>query len=148
MSYKTQEKHMKRLAELVLQDLTYIFGERESGPNGAKKEYLQTGKTFLRAMAKDLGFAESRVYAMPGGIGTAGEICLMGMWGGGNGIHVYIKENDYLGCILYRKISHMADYRGDRNRFLPRGYLLCGYDELLDKFLELKQEGGADGKAA
>ena len=148
MSYKRQEKLMERLAEFVTQDLTYIGGECESGPNGAKKEYLQTGKTFLRALAKDLDFVESKVYAMPGGIGVAGEICLMGMWGGGNGIHVYIKENDFLGCILYRKISHMKDYTGERNRFLPLDYLLYGYGRLMSKFLELKREVGDNARAA
>ena len=148
MSCKTQEKHMKRLAELVSQDLSYIFGERETGPNGAKKEYLQRGKTFLRALAKDLGFVESTVYAIPGGIGVSGEICMMGMWGEGNGIHVYIRENDFLGCILYRKISHMKDYCGGHNHFLTRGWLLCSYGELLDKFLELGREGETDARAA
>jgi hypothetical protein len=148
MSYKTQEKHMKRLADLVTQDLTYIHGERESGPNGAKKEYLQTGKTFLRAMAKDLGFVESKVYDMPGGIGVAGEICMMGMWGDSNGIYVLLHPDDFTGCIMYRRIRHMKDYHGDRNRHLTRGYLLRGYGELLGKFLELRREGTADARAA
>lgn len=148
MSIKTQEKHMKRLAELVTQDLTYIHDPRESGPNGAKKEYLQTGKTFLRAMAKDLGLTESKVYDMPGGIGVAGEIVMMGMWSEGNGIHVYIHEDDFTGCIMYRAISHMKDYRGDRNRHLPRGYLLRGYEDLLRKFLELKQEEAVYARAS
>lgn len=148
MSIKTQEKHMERLAELVTQDLTYIGGERESGPNGAKKEYLNTGKVFLRAMAKDLGFAESKVFANPGGIGVTGEINLMGMWSPGNGIHVVIRENDFLGCILYRGISHMKDFRGDRNRFLPRGYLLSGYEDLLQTFLRLRKEEPAYERAS
>jgi len=148
MSIKTQEKHMKRLAELVVQDLTYIFGPRESGPNGAKKEYLQTGKTFLRAMAKDLGFIESKVFAMPGGIGAGGDVVMMGMWDNGNGIFVLLHPDDFTGCIMYRRIRHMKDYSGDRNRHLPRGYLLRGYSELLEKFLELKREGEADARAA
>ena len=148
MSIKTQEKHMKRLAELVTQDLSYIHGSKESGPNGAKKEYLHIGKTFLRAMAKDLGFIESKVFAMPGGIGVAGEICLMGMWGKENGIYILIHEDDFTGCIMYRTISNMKDFNGGCNRHLLRGYLLRGYVELLKKFLELKREDGHDTKAA
>ena len=67
MSVKTQEMHMRKLADLVAQDLSYIHGEKESGPNGAKKVYLHIGKTFLRAMAKDLGLVESKVYDLRGG---------------------------------------------------------------------------------
>jgi len=118
---------MKRLAELVKQDLTYIGGERESGPNGAKKEYLQTGKTFLRAMAKDLGFAESKVYDMPGGIGVAGEIAMMGIWSEGNGVYVLIHEDNFTGCIMYRTIRHLGDHTGGYNRHLPHGWLLRRY---------------------
>ena len=140
MSFKTQRKHMKRLAELVRQDLTYIGGERESGPNGAKKEYLQAGKTFLRAMAKDLGFAESKVYDMPGGIGVAGEIAMMGIWSEGNGVYVLIHEDNFTGCIMYRTIRHLGDHTGGYNRHLPHGWLLRRYEDLLRKFLELKQE--------
>lgn len=140
MSLKTQRKHMKRLAELVKQDLTYIGGERESGPNGAKKEYLQTGKTFLRAVAKDLGFVESRIFTMPGGIGVAGEIVMAGMWSDGNGIYVMIHEDNFTGCIMYRTIRHIKDYRGGHNRHLSHGWLLRRYEDLLRKFLELRQE--------
>lgn len=140
MSLKTQEMHMRKLADLVTRDLSYIGGEKESGPNGAKKVYLHTGKIFLRQMAKDLGFVESKVYDLRGGIGVNGEVCLMGMWSPGNGIHVYIHQDDFTGCIMYRRISHMADYRGDHNRHLSRGALLHGYENLLEKFLELKQE--------
>ena len=148
MSIKTQQKHMKRLAELVVQDLTYIGGSRESGPNGAKKEYLQTGKTFLRAMAKDLGFIESKIFAMPGGIGVGGDIVMMGMWNDGSGIYVLLHPDDFTGCIMYRRIRHLKDFHGDRNRHLMRGYLLRSYDELLEKFLELKREGESDARAA
>lgn len=140
MSLKAQRKYMQRLAELVKQDLTYIHGEKESGPNGAKKEYLQVGKSFLRAMAKDLGFVESKVLTSPGGIGVAGDISLMGMWSVGNGIHVYIHEDNFTGCIMYRSIRNLKDFSGGRNQHLPHGYLLRRYEDLLRKFMELKQE--------
>ena len=32
MSHKSQEKNMRKLAELLSQDLGYIWGEKESGP--------------------------------------------------------------------------------------------------------------------
>ena len=49
MSVQSQEKNMRKLADLLSRDLSYIWGERESGPNGDKKVFLNTGKTFLRA---------------------------------------------------------------------------------------------------
>ena len=49
MSNKSQELNMRRLAALLSQDLSYIGGERECGPNGAKRTFLNVGKTFLRA---------------------------------------------------------------------------------------------------
>lgn len=148
MSIKTQENHMRRLAELVKQDLSYIDGPKESGPNGTKKEYLQAGKTFFRAMAKDLGFVESKVHDMPGGIGVAGEVVLMGMWDEGDGIYILLHQDDFTGCIMYRRIRHMKDYGGDYNRHLPHGVLLRGYNDLLEKFLELRQGDTAYAKAS
>lgn len=43
MSVKSQENNMRRLANLLSKDLGYIWGERESGPNGAKKTFLNLG---------------------------------------------------------------------------------------------------------
>ena len=77
--------------------------------------------------------------AYPGGFGVAGEITLMGMWSNGNGIFVMIHEN-FTGCIMCWMIRHMGDYTGDYSRHLPHGWLLCRYEDLLRKFLELKQE--------
>lgn len=58
MSIKSQEGHMRQLALLLTTDLGCIFDERESGPNGSKKTFLNVGKVFLRALAKDLGLHE------------------------------------------------------------------------------------------
>lgn len=58
MSIKSQEGHMRQLALLLTTDLGCIFDERESGPNGSKKAFLNVGKVFLRALAKDLGLHE------------------------------------------------------------------------------------------
>ena len=51
MSIKSQEGHMRQLALLLTTDLGCIFDERESGPNGSKKAFLNVGKVFLRALA-------------------------------------------------------------------------------------------------
>ena len=87
MSHKSQEKNMRKLADLLGRDLSYIWGERESGPNGDKKVFLNTGKTFLQALSKDLGLQEVSVSSNPGGIAVSGESTLMGMWQT-NGLYV------------------------------------------------------------
>ena len=83
MSVQSQEKNMRKLADLLSRDLGYIWGERERGPNGDKKVFLNTGKAFLRALAKDLGLKEYNVSTDPGGIAVSGNCSLMVMWDGG-----------------------------------------------------------------
>ena len=55
------------------------YGDSECGPNGSKKVFLNVGKTFLRALAKDLGLRDAMVSANPGGIAVSGECTLIGM---------------------------------------------------------------------
>lgn len=87
MSVKSQESNMRRLSMLLSHDLSFIGGERECGPNGSKKAFLNTGKAFLRALARDLGLHDVTVSANPGGIAVSGECTLIGMWETG-GIYV------------------------------------------------------------
>ena len=70
MSISSQQHHMQRLCVLLARDLSGLHGPRESGPNGAKDAFLHVGKTFLRALAKDLGLREVKVLSNPGGIGV------------------------------------------------------------------------------
>ena len=51
----------------------YAYGDKERGPNGRKKNFLNTGKAFLRALAKDLGLRDALVSANEGGIAVSGE---------------------------------------------------------------------------
>ena len=78
MSIKSQQQNMKTIHGLVSQDLGYIHGERESGPNGAKKQFHTKSAAFLRALGNDLGFKEFKVTKNYGGIAVSGEITLMG----------------------------------------------------------------------
>jgi hypothetical protein len=140
MSVQSQEKNMRRLAELLSHDLSYILGERESGPNGDKKVFLNTGKTFLRALAKDLGLAEYKVSANPGGIAVSGECSLIGIWSnsGNSGIFIEISQPCYdkERVLLYRAVKHIKDYTGGYNRFLRRCDLeAMSYRDLLSVFM-------------
>lgn len=92
MSEKSQEKNVRKLAGLLDRDLSYIWGEKESGPNGDKKIFLNTGKVFLRALAKDLGLRDTKITASPGGIAISGSCFLIGMWEE-NGIHIQISQS-------------------------------------------------------
>ena len=149
MSHKSQEKNMRRLAELLGQDLSYIWGENESGPNGAKKQFLNTGRTFLRALGKDLGLRDAEARSNPGGIAVSGESTLMGMWQT-NGLYVRLSQ---LCCggdnvLLYRSISHSKDYTGGRNLYLTRRDLAeMSYLDLLFLLAAVREEGGYERAA-
>ena len=136
MSVKSQEKNMRKLADLLGRDLSYIWGERESGPNGDKKVFLNTGKMFLRALAKDLGFSEYKVSANPGGIAVSGDCSLIGMWESGNsGLYIHIGQPcfDRERVMYYRTVRHIKDYSGGHNQFITRRELKnLSYGQLLN----------------
>lgn len=128
-----QEILMHRLGELLSHDLGYIFGERESGPNGEKKEFLDKGKRFLSQLGRDLGFTQMNVSKNPAGIAVSGEVSLMGMWTPGNGLYVNLSEPAFSRCcVLYRNVKHMKDFTGGSNHFLTTSDLKTfSYDDLL-----------------
>lgn len=141
MSVKSQENNIRRLTELLSKDLSYICGNRESGPNGAKKTFLSVGKTFLRALAKDLGFRESKTASNPVGIAVSGECYLYGMWEDG-GLYICL-EQPPIGddILLYRTIQDINDHRGGSNRFISlRELRQMGYTQLLDRFEACRRE--------
>lgn len=150
MSVQSQEKNMRKLAGLLSRDLSYIWGDRESGPNGEKKEFLDTGRAFLRALARDLGLQEYKVSSNPGGIAVCGDCSLIGMWAGG-GIYIMITQASFAreSLVLYREARHIRDYSGGRNRFLPRNALnTMSYRQLLDTFSAPRKEGAPYERAA
>lgn len=141
-SIESQERNMRRLAELLGHDLSYIGGERESGPNGEKKVFLNLGKTFLRALAKDLGLHDAKVTSNPGGIAVSGECSLYGMWENG-GICVCISQPCLAGVdtVLYRSIRHVRDYKGGHNQFVSRSELATmSYDQFLNRLLTVRKD--------
>lgn len=149
MSHKSQEKNMRRLAELLSQDLSYIWGENESGPNGAKKQFLNTGRTFLRALGKDLGLRDAEARSNPGGIAVSGDCSLIGMWQT-NGLYVQLSQPccDQERVLLYRTIRHSKDYTGGRNLYLTRRDLAeMSYPDLLFLLAAVREEDGYERAA-
>ena len=139
MSVKSQQANMKTIYTLVSRDLGYIHGERESGPNGAKKQFLSKSAAFLRALGNDLGFKEFKVTTNPGGIAVSGEVTLMGMWTDTNGLYMQIfqsvtRRQDF----LFRSIRHMKDYTGGMNQWIPCSLFAVGdYERLIGMLLPI-----------
>ena len=142
MSVKSQEQAMRRLAQLLSGNLSYIWGERESGPNGDKKVFLNVGKAFLRTLAKDLGLHDCQVRANAAGIVVSGECYLTGMWESG-GIHICIEQPCCKGedVLLYRTIRNLQDHKGGYNRYIRRRELIhMSYPQLLERLNSLRRE--------
>lgn len=114
MSVKSQEANMRKLADLLSQDLSYIYGKKESGPNGAKRTFLHVGRTFLRALAKDLGLLDYKVTSHTEGIAVSGSCTLMGIWEEGG---IYICLSQFMGskerAMLYRNMSVVMEKSSD-----------------------------------
>ena len=141
MSFKSQEQNMRRLAALLERDLGYIWGERESGPNGDKKIFLNLGKTFLRALAKDLGLRDVKVMSNAGGIAVSGECYLYGMWEE-CGLFICLEQPCITqNVLLYRSIRSLNDHKGGYNNYVTRSELeTMSYAELLNRLLTMKKE--------
>ena len=141
MSVKSQQANMKTIHNLVSQDLGYIHGERESGPNGAKKLFHTKSAAFLRTLGNDLGLKEFKVHKNAGGIAVAGEITLMGLWADGNGVYFQISQNlpgrnDFLYC----HITHMKYYSSGSNQWLDSELLKTGdYSAVIDALSALRK---------
>jgi PRTRC genetic system ThiF family protein len=150
MSIKTQRENMQTISSLVSQDLGYIGGERESGPNGAKKQFHTKSAAFLRALGNDLGFTEFKVTKNYAGIAVSGEITLMGMWGEGNGLYLEISQPiTQRREFLYRSIIHMKDYSGGMNQWLSCDIFTNGeYEKLLNMLSALRDTSKEESRAA
>jgi len=133
MSVKSQKANMKIIYSLISKQLGYIYGERESGPNGDKKRFHTKSAAFLRALGRDLGFKELKVGNNYAGIAVSGEITLMGMWDGGGGLYFQISQPiTQRREFLYRSITGMTD-NGSENMWLPCDiFANAEYEKLLD----------------
>lgn len=140
-SIESQERNMRRLAALLSNSLGYIWGERESGPNGNKRIFLNLGKTFLRTLAKDLGLRDVKVMSNAGGIAVSGECLLYGMWEE-CGLFICLEQPCYgQNVLLYRSIRSLKDHKGGYNSYVSRSELeTMRYEDLLSRLLTVKKE--------
>ena len=140
MSIQSQQNNMHRLAELLSQDLGYIYGERESGPNGAKKMFLNLGKVFFRALAKDLGLRDVKVMSNAGGIAVSGECYLYGMWKT-MGLFMCLGQSACDDVVIYyRSIRSLNDHKGGYNHHIRlRELNTMAYEDLLSRLNEMRK---------
>ncbi|MCR2049315.1 hypothetical protein NSB25_18790 [Acetatifactor muris] len=97
-----------------------------------------------------MGFQDFKVTNNYGGIAVSGEITLMGMWSKGNGLYLQLFQSS-MGrqSFLYRQISHMKDYTGERNQWLPADMFASGkYAELVDILLALRKPSKEEAEYA
>ena len=149
MSIQSQQSNMRRLCDLLGRDLGYLYGEREGGPNGAKKTFLHVGKVFLRALAKDLGLRDAVVKSNAAGIAVSGECSLCGMWEEG-GIYICLSQFAAGGenVLLYRTIRNLKDYRGGYNNWIGLDELeAMPYKRLLEQLGALRKDCAYDRAA-
>lgn len=141
MSIKTQEATMKQLGALLSKELSVVFGDRNPGLDVAKQVFLRKGASFLRGLAKSLGFTESCVSVNTGGIAVSGAVYLRGMWGEGNGLYIEISQMSIVdACVMYRTISDIEGKKNGANQFLNVATLLGGnYNALLQTFRAFRQ---------
>ena len=141
---------LRRLAALLNFNLCNIRGKKECGPNGSKQVFLNVGKVFLRALARDLGLHDVTVSSNAGGIGVSGDCNLIGMWENG-GLYVSISQP---ACgsgkvLLYRTVRHSRGYKGGYNHFITRHELeKWSYAHLLDALCALRKDREFDEQAA
>ena len=142
MSLQSQIKNMKRLGELLSGELGYIFGERESGPNGAKKQFLTTGRAFLVALGKDLGLTQQKVHANKAGIACSGEVYLSGMWDN-SGLTLELTQDWLYGdCLNYGQIKDMRDTSGGYTHYITLEEIKrVDYVTLLEKLQRMNEDG-------
>jgi hypothetical protein len=150
MSIQSQKKNMRTIFQLISMDLGYIHGERECGPNGAKREFLTKSAAFMRALGKDLCLKEMKVNTNHAGIAVSGDVTLYGMWDDGSGLYFKLEEPiKPFSAFLYRSITHMKDYSGGQNEWLPCSVFEDeDYDKLVSTLSALRKPTGTEVRHA
>lgn len=137
-SFKIEVISTSKLDKL-LSNLLEISKKEISFNHFNKESYKKASLSFLRFLSKELAFSESKISFNPGGIAVCGESSLYGMWGE-KGVAIYLINDIGSFRIMYRSISHMQDYKGDRNKWIYSREIERGYDFIKKSFLSLKED--------
>lgn len=150
MSVTSQESNMRRLAVLSGQDPTEFFGVQESGHRYEKITFVNLGKDFLRALAKDLGLRAVTITMPTVSAASSGDCTLIGMWEN-RGIYVSLQQPVRMkGPVLcYHTVRHAKDFKGGYNRYMTgRDLQRMPYAQLLDILSALRKGDAFHDRAA
>lgn len=140
MSVTSQENNMRRLAVLSGRDSIAFFDVQESGHRYEKTTFVNLGKDFLRALAKDLGLRAVTITSAAACVDCA----MLGMWEN-CGIYISLQQpvrmKDPVLC--YHTVRHAKDFKGGYNHYVTgRDLQRMPYAQLLD-ILSALQKGDA-----
>jgi hypothetical protein len=103
----TQAKLNKLVATLKT-ELSYNYDNKEA--------FKKAGLSAMRALAKEMGFTESRVSFNPGGIAVSGDHYIYGMFSEGEGVMFTVSQGAFNNHAGYcRHIKGLTDYSGGAN---------------------------------
>lgn len=89
-----------------------------------KMEFKRKGLSALRALAKEMGFSESRVSYNEGGIAVSGDLSMYGMFSDGRGVMIQLSQGAFTAMAGYcRSIKSLDDYTGGRNNHIQHAEL-------------------------
>ena len=114
---KALEKNFYQLYEALHTELSYNYDNKEA--------FRKAGQQALRALAKGMGFTESKVSFNPGGIAVSGDHSMYGMLSDGTGVVLYISQGAFSNNAGYcRHIRNLQDYSGGANVWIEKKELL------------------------
>ena len=104
-----------------------------------KDNYLSSGRSVLRAIAKHYGLVEHVVSVNRAGVAVSGDITLIGMFSDmEHGIYIHMSEPRLFGMytqpeFYYRSVSHIKDYTGGTNQTMTYEELASDLELACDK---------------
>ena len=149
MSVTSQENNMRRLAVLSGRESITFFEVQESSHPYEKTTFVNLGKDFLRALAKDLGLRAVTITISPVSA-ASGDCTLIGMWEN-CGIYVSLQQpvrmKDPVLC--YHTVRHAKDFKGGYNHYVTgRDLQKIPYAQLLDILSALRKGDAFHDRAA
>lgn len=151
ITVRRQKRRIKRLSELATQNLLHIPGLPKHGPNSARRDFLHTGRAFLRTLAKSMGFQSWTVRTVSGGPEVPGMVNLDGMWTEGQGLRVSVTQGckDEFDLCMYFYHTPKGKWNGcETTHYLSPGVLaVILYEDLCAMMLNYKPEESDYGRA-
>lgn len=132
---------MKKYQDLIkaMKEINNYSYPGDDCKGSIKRQYKTKARALFNELAKDLGLKEFKYSFNPAGPAVTGDPSLYGMWSENEGIAIYPTFNVFGQGIhfMYRRISHMKDYRGESNQWIHKAED-CSYEEVVRILSRLK----------